>query len=112
MVARVTRRRAGDDDPDGDTRLPIGVTPATNGEYIPDPPTRHDLDASGGEGAKVGTEDRHRERVITHLGGGCAERPVVPSYIPAAQDRHCRLRREVIEPRVAVAAFLPVLEVD
>jgi predicted TIM-barrel fold metal-dependent hydrolase len=37
----VTRRR--DDDPDADIRLPLGVTPATNGEYIPDPPTPHDL---------------------------------------------------------------------
>jgi hypothetical protein len=38
----VTRRR--DDDPDGEVRLPLGVTPATNGEYIPEPPTQHDLD--------------------------------------------------------------------
>ncbi|MGO9874048.1 MAG: amidohydrolase family protein [Acidimicrobiia bacterium] len=30
------------DDPDGDVRLPVGVTPATNGEYIPDQPTRHE----------------------------------------------------------------------
>lgn len=38
----MTRRR--DDDPDGDLRLPLGVTPATNGEYVPDPPSQHDLD--------------------------------------------------------------------
>jgi predicted TIM-barrel fold metal-dependent hydrolase len=36
----VTRRH--DDDPDADVRLPIGVTPATNGEYVPPTPTRHD----------------------------------------------------------------------
>jgi uncharacterized protein len=39
----VTRWR-GADDPEGDARLPLGVLPATNGEYVPDPPTRHDLD--------------------------------------------------------------------
>jgi predicted TIM-barrel fold metal-dependent hydrolase len=38
----VTRRR--DNDPDGDTRLPLGVSPATNGEYVPDPPSQHDRD--------------------------------------------------------------------
>jgi hypothetical protein len=31
-----------DDDPDAEVRLPLGVTPATNGEYVPDLPTRHD----------------------------------------------------------------------
>jgi uncharacterized protein len=41
----VTRGR-GADDPDGDVRLPLGVLPATNGEYVPDPPTRHDLDVA------------------------------------------------------------------
>jgi hypothetical protein len=40
----VAGRRRHDEDPEGDTRLPLGVTPGTNGEYIPDPPTRHDLD--------------------------------------------------------------------
>jgi predicted TIM-barrel fold metal-dependent hydrolase len=39
----VTRRR-GADDPDRDVRLPLGVLPATNGEYVPAPPTQHDLD--------------------------------------------------------------------
>src|SRR5262249_7966571 len=37
----VTRRR--DDDADGEFRLPLGVTPGTNGEYIPDGPTADDL---------------------------------------------------------------------
>jgi predicted TIM-barrel fold metal-dependent hydrolase len=41
----VTRRR-GADDPEGDLRLPLGVLPATNGEYLPDAPTRHDLDVA------------------------------------------------------------------
>ena len=40
----MTRRR--DDDPDGDTRLPLGVAPATNGEYVPDPPSQHDRDVA------------------------------------------------------------------
>jgi predicted TIM-barrel fold metal-dependent hydrolase len=40
----VTRRR--DDDPDADTRLPLGVLPATNGEYVPDPPSQHDHDVA------------------------------------------------------------------
>src|SRR3954463_14172406 len=43
IVRRVTRRR-GADDPDGDVRLPLGVLPATNGEYVPSPPTRHDVE--------------------------------------------------------------------
>ena len=38
----VPRRRDGD--PDGEVRLPLGVTPATNGEYVPEEPTRHDLE--------------------------------------------------------------------
>jgi hypothetical protein len=37
----VTRRR-GADDPGGDARLPLGVLPATNGEYVPPAPTGHD----------------------------------------------------------------------
>ena len=37
-------KRPFDADPDGENRLPLGVTPATNGEYVPDEPTRHDLD--------------------------------------------------------------------
>ncbi len=45
MVSRVTRR-AHDGDPDGDIRLPLDVTPGTNGEYIPDPPCRHDRDVA------------------------------------------------------------------
>lgn len=40
----MTRRR--DDDPGGEVRLPLGVAPATNGEYVPDPPSRHDLDVA------------------------------------------------------------------
>ena len=40
--------------PDGEVRLPLGVTPATNGEYIPDPPTRHDLDV---QAAALGRAD-------------------------------------------------------
>ncbi len=35
-------RRRSDDDPDGDVRLPLAVTPGTNGEYIPDRPSVHD----------------------------------------------------------------------
>jgi hypothetical protein len=45
MVQHVTRR-PGADDPDGDVRLPLGVLPATNGEYVPDGPTRRDLDVA------------------------------------------------------------------
>ena len=37
-------RRGRVEDPDADTRLPVGVTPATNGEYVPDAPSRHDRD--------------------------------------------------------------------
>jgi len=43
MVSRVMRPPH-DDDPDGDIRLPLGVVPATNGEYVPDLPSRHDRD--------------------------------------------------------------------
>src|SRR5947207_11942910 len=38
--------RFGAEDPDGDVRLPLGVLPATNGEYVPDGPTRRDLDVA------------------------------------------------------------------
>ena len=60
----MTRRR--DDDPGGDLRLPLGVTPATNGEYVPDPPSRHDLDvaeaalAHADEAARAIGMDRRR----------------------------------------------------
>ena len=60
----MTRRR--DDDPDGDVRLPLGVTSATNGEYVPDPPIRHDLDiesaavARADEAARAAGMDRRR----------------------------------------------------
>jgi len=40
----VTSRRRSEDDPDGPTRLPLAVTPGTNGEYLPDSPSRHDRD--------------------------------------------------------------------
>jgi len=60
----VTRRR--DDDVDGDVRLPLGVTPATNGEYVPDAPTRHDVDvrdaalACADDAARAAGMDRRR----------------------------------------------------
>lgn len=70
----MTRRR--DDDPDGDVRLPLGVTPATNGEYVPDPPSQHDLDVqraalAHAEGAahKVGID---RRRFLQTAGGVAA----------------------------------------
>ncbi len=60
----MTRRR--DDDPEGEIRLPLGVTPATNGEYVPDPPSRHDRDvaraalAHADEAARKAGIDRRR----------------------------------------------------
>jgi predicted TIM-barrel fold metal-dependent hydrolase len=39
----VTRSRD-DHDPEAEIRLPLGVLPATNGEYVPPPPTRHEHD--------------------------------------------------------------------
>jgi len=61
----VTKRR-GRDDPDGDVRLPLGVLPATNGEYVPGPPTRHDVDmanaalACADDAARAAGIDRRR----------------------------------------------------
>ncbi|HEV7525850.1 MAG TPA: amidohydrolase family protein [Acidimicrobiia bacterium] len=60
------KRRPGADDSDGDVRLPLGVAPGTNGEYIPDLPTRRDLDvenaalAHADEMARVAGVDRRR----------------------------------------------------
>src|SRR5437868_6182706 len=45
MVRPVTPR-FGAEDPHDDVRLPLGVLPATNGEYVPDGPTRRDLDVA------------------------------------------------------------------
>ena len=56
IVGHVPRRR--DDDPDGDVRLPLGVTPATNGEYLPNAPTRHHLDVE--QDALVRADDAAR----------------------------------------------------
>ena len=59
-------RRRGADDPDGDFRLPLGVLPATNGEYVPDRPTQHDLDVESAalvhadEAARYAAMDRRR----------------------------------------------------
>ena len=61
----MTRRR-GAEDPDGDVRLPLGVLPATNGEYVPGFPTRHDLDvanaalACADDAARAAGMDRRR----------------------------------------------------
>jgi uncharacterized protein len=73
----VTRGRGGghDGDPDGDTRLPVGVAPATNGEYVPDGPTRHDRDveaaalASADDAARYAGMDR---RSFLKTAGGVA----------------------------------------
>jgi hypothetical protein len=54
----VTRRR-GDDDPGDEVRLPLGVLPGTNGEYVPDPPTRHDLDVAAAALARVDEAARY-----------------------------------------------------
>jgi hypothetical protein len=43
IVSHVSRRRGRLEDPGGDVRLPLAVTPGTNGEYIPDPPMAYDL---------------------------------------------------------------------
>ncbi len=70
----MTRRR--DDDPDGDTRLPLGVTAATNGEYVPDPPTRHDLDVQSAALARIDDDARaagmDRRRFLRSAGGVAA----------------------------------------
>jgi predicted TIM-barrel fold metal-dependent hydrolase len=78
----VTRRRGGrlgrepDGDPDGDSRLPLGVAPATNGEYVSDPPTRRDRDV---EAAALGVADdaaryagMDRRRFLQTAGGVAA----------------------------------------
>ena len=39
---RMAPRRRNNDDPDGEVRLPLAVTPGTNGEYVPDLPSAHD----------------------------------------------------------------------
>jgi predicted TIM-barrel fold metal-dependent hydrolase len=42
----VTRSRHRYADPGADIRLPLGVLPGTNGEYVPDPPTREEGDVA------------------------------------------------------------------
>ena len=101
--ARVTRRRAaGDDDPDGDIRLPLGVTPATNGEYIPDPPTpprprrrdarrcarADDAARAPGHGPAAVPADRGRRR-----GGARDDRPRARAARRAAGGVRRRRRR-------------------
>jgi len=60
----VTRGRV--EDGDGEFRLPLSVTPGTNGEYIPDAPSRFDLDvgeaalAHADEAARRAGMDRRR----------------------------------------------------
>lgn len=70
------------------------------------------LDASLGKGAKIGSEHRHRERVVADLRCRGAQCPVVPVYAPTAQDGHRRVRREVIERGVAISPVRPGLEID
>ena len=44
----MARRRGRAEDPDDDFRLPLDVTPGTNGEYVPDEPTAHDRAVAAG----------------------------------------------------------------
>jgi predicted TIM-barrel fold metal-dependent hydrolase len=68
--------RARDDDPDADVRLPLGVLPATNGEYVPDPPTRHDHDVERAALAHAddaaGRAGMDRRRFLQTAGGVAA----------------------------------------
>jgi len=70
----VPRRR--DDDPDGEVRLPLGVTPATNGEYVPEEPTRHDLEVDASALARADDAARavglERRRFLQTAGGVAA----------------------------------------
>jgi uncharacterized protein len=70
----VTRRR--DEDPDGDIRLPLGVTAATNGEYVPDPPTAGDLAVQAAALARADdaarTSGMDRRRFLRSAGGVAA----------------------------------------
>jgi uncharacterized protein len=74
MVSGVPRWR--DADPDGDVRLPVGVTPATNGEYVPDAPTRHALDVEASALARADEVARSvgmdRRRFLQTAGGVAA----------------------------------------
>src|SRR5207248_10347820 len=81
----VTRRfRA--EDPAGDVRLPLGALPATNGQYVPDRPTRRDLDVGAtalrhaDEAARGAGMDRPRS---VHTAGGVA--PVLATTDLAAR---------------------------
>ena len=70
------KRRRDAEDPDGDLRLPLGVLPATNGEYVPDPPTAHDLEVERAALAHADEAARHlgmdRRRFLQTAGGVAA----------------------------------------
>src|SRR4051794_6381285 len=85
-------------------RLPLGVTPATNGEYVPDAPTRRDLDvqsaalACADDAARAVGLDRRRflrtaggvaavlaaVDLAAACGGGSSSRATAPSSTTAA----------------------------
>src|SRR5260221_345139 len=117
MVARVTRWR-GAEDPDGEVRLPLGVLPATNREYVPEPPSRHDLDVrdavlsdvlnSGAADAPVPFLDQlGTQQLAAQLTHGGAARVLVHNVIaPNFGDLHARLdEMEVAATTGKVAAF-------
>ena len=64
------------EDGDGEFRLPLSVTPGTNGEYIPDAPSQFDLDV--GEAALAHADDAahragmDRRRFLQTAGGVAA----------------------------------------
>ena len=74
----MTRRHGGGrhEDPEGDARLPLGVAPATNGEYVPDAPTRRDHDIENAALAMADDAARYtgmdRRRFLQTAGGVAA----------------------------------------
>jgi len=87
----VTRGR-GADDPDGDLRLPLGVLPATNGEYVPDPPTNHDLDVAGAALRRADEAAQHagidRRRFLQTAGGVAAVLATIDLAACSSSTRH------------------------
>src|SRR5882724_3583112 len=75
MVQHVTRW-LGAEDPDADVRLPLGVLPATNGEYVPDLPTRRERDVAASAlmhaDEAAGRAGMDRRRFLQTAGGVAA----------------------------------------
>jgi uncharacterized protein len=83
---------AQDHDREGDVRLPLGVLPATNGEYVPEPATSHDREVEASALARAdeaaGFVGMDRRRFLQTAGGVAAVLATIDLAACSSSSRH------------------------